>query len=125
MMTSAKTITYEAVVLHLDDEDGVFLYEGAEVHFENPVPVLNSESKRVGAATLSVDGKAVKAEMVIDRDSPEHKAIMGMTPPTFAHINAFEAMDNSEGRWRCASTNIVAIDLDPTPTPDNRIPPLK
>lgn len=121
---STKTFRCEAVVLYLDDEDGKYLYEGAEAHFENPVPVFNSEHKRIGAAALSVEGKVVKAEIFLDYHTPERLNIETKSVPVYAHINAYEAMDNSTGRWRCTDTNIVAIDLDSTPTPDKRIDPI-
>lgn len=119
-----KTYEMKATLLILDDKVPGNKYEGAEMYWENPVQVLDSEERVIGAATIFRDGKRIEAELFIDYSTPERLTIETQTGKLHAHPSILEAMDNSEGEWRVIFGNIKNVIISGHMQPDDRIVPL-
>lgn len=112
-------------ILYLDDVSEGNLYAGAEVAFENPVPVYDDSDKMIGFADLSVSGKAVDAHCFLDYHTPERLSIETASEKIYPSLVAQEQLiEMDDGKWHVMYSLINSIQLLKVPQPDSRILPL-
>lgn len=114
-------------ILYLDDKNtssGDF-YSGAEIAYENPVPVKDDTGKLIGFADLSVDSNAVEAKFFLDYHTPERLSIETSSEKLYPSLSAQEQlMEMEDNHWHIIYMLIDEIVLTKNPQPDSRILPL-
>lgn len=124
ILEETPVYTCNGTVLYLDDENqsNGDLYAGAEVAFENPVPVKDDAGKLIGFADLSVVGKAVEAQCFLDYHTPERLSIETSSEKLYPSLVAQETLIKmDDDNWHIMYILIKGITLTRNPQPDSRI----
>lgn len=116
-----KTFQRSATVLFLDDECPGERYEGADVGYDNPVPVVSDDGKVIGSCELHLEGRRVEGEFFLDYHIPERLEIEEGVVKLYPDIESLEALDTSHPPWRVAFCNIQKVVLTSAEPRDKRL----
>lgn len=127
VLEESPVYTCNAVILFLDNNNGVNgdYYAGAEVAFENPVPVYDDNRKLIGCADLSVEGRAVEAKCFLNYHTPERLSIQSASEKIYPSITANEVLiKKDDDNWHVVYLLIEDVTLTRDAQSDKRILPL-
>ncbi len=124
ILEESPVFTCSGTVLYLDDENrsNGDLYAGAEVAFENPVPVKDDSGKLIGFADLTVVGKVVEAQCFLDYHTPERLSIETSSEKLYPSLVAQETLiQMDDGQWHIIYVLIKGLSITREQHPNNRI----